>query len=261
MEITIYQVDAFANKIFSGNPAAVCPLNEWLSDELMQRIALENNLSETAFMVKEGEVYHIRWFTPTVEVALCGHATLASAHVLFKHLGYQKEEIIFTCLSGELRVRKDGALIRMNFPVDPVEEIALTAELTAGFVERPLKAYKSKKFYILEFETEEEIAKMRPDIRTIGEIKGVGGIIVTAPGNSVDFVSRFFGPQSGIDEDPVTGSANTTLTTFWAKKLGKKEMNALQLSSRLGVLSCKDLGDRAEISGEAVTYMIGSIMV
>ncbi len=261
MEIKLYQIDAFANTVFKGNSAAVCPLNEWISEELMQKIAMENNLSETAFIVKEGEVYHIRWFTPTVEVALCGHATLAAAHVLYEHLGYTKDEIIFTCLSGELKVKKEGKLICMNFPIDPVEEVALSEVLTAGFTEKPLKAYKSKKFYMLEFEKEEQIATMKPDIRTIGKIEGVGGIIVTAPGDKVDFVSRFFGPQSGIDEDPVTGSAHTTLTPFWAKKLGKNEMNALQLSARVGVLKVKNLANRVEISGEAVTYMAGSIIV
>jgi len=260
MEIKIYQVDAFTNKVFSGNSAAVCPLDKWISDELMQKLALENNLSETAFIVKEGEAYHIRWFTPTVEVALCGHATLATAHVLYEHLGYNKDEIVFTCLSGELRVKKEGKLIHMNFPSNPVEEVPLSNEFTAPFSERPLKAYKSKKFLLLEFESEEQIATMQPDLRTLGKIVGIGGVIVTAPGKDVDFVSRFFAPQFGIDEDPVTGSAHVTLTSFWSKRLNKIEMNALQLSARRGVLTCKNLGDRVEISGEAVTYMIGSII-
>lgn len=260
MEFIVYQVDAFSNKAFGGNSAAVCPLEEWISEELMQKMAMENNLSETAYIVKEGEKYHIRWFTPAVEVPLCGHATLAAAHVMFEHLGYSKEEIVFTCLSGELIVKKEGRLIVMNFPADPVREVSMTPELTSVFP-TALNDFKSSKFYLMEYASEEEIIALQPDFRRMREIKGVMGIIVTAPGNSVDFVSRFFGPQSGIDEDPVTGSAHCSLTPFWAERLGKTQLSALQLSARKGVLSCKDLGDRVEIAGEAVTYMTGKIIL
>ncbi|MBN2614209.1 MAG: PhzF family phenazine biosynthesis protein [Bacteroidales bacterium] len=259
MKQKIYQVDAFANRVFSGNPAAVCPLKEWLSDDVMQKIAKENNLAETAFFVKEGDQYIIRWFTPAVEVDLCGHATLASAYVLFNHEGHKDAVIHFySPRSGELSVTKKGNLLTMNFPSDALKEVSLTEELTAGFNLKPQSAVKGKTDYLLIYNNEKEIRDLVPDTDAIFKVDA-RGIIVTAPGDQADFVSRFFAPQVGVDEDPVTGSAHTSLTPFWAKKLQKTELSAIQLSSRKGYLQCKYLNDRVEISGEAILYMTGEI--
>jgi len=258
MKNRIYQVDAFAEKIFSGNPAAVCPLEKWLPDSMMQNIAMENNLAETAFYVKENDRFHIRWFTLKVEVDLCGHATLAAAHVLFAHENFQGTEIIFTSRSGELRVRKEGESLTLNFPSDVFQKIPLSPEISSGFAIMPVEVYKGKTDYLLVFNTEKEIRSLQPDFRAVAKLDA-RGVIVTAKGDRVDFVSRFFAPQAGIDEDPVTGSAHTTLTPYWSEKLGKKEMTALQLSSRTGHLHCRYLGARVEISGKAKTYLRGEI--
>ena len=252
MKLPLYQVDAFAEKLFSGNPAAVCPLGEWLPDKLMQQIAMENNLAETAFFVKEPNGYRIRWFTPKAEVDLCGHATLATAHVMFAHEGFSGSEIAFQSRSGELRVRKNGDLLTLNFPTDTIERVALTPELAACFPIRPTEAWKGKVDFMLVFESESIISILQPDLRAISRL-GTRGAIVTAKGDKADFVSRYFAPQYGIDEDPVTGSAHTTLTPYWAERLGKKEMNAVQLSARKGQLHCVLLGDRVEISGKTKT--------
>lgn len=260
MKIKMYQVDAFTDKIFSGNPAAICPLAEWPSDELLQNIAMENNLSETGFYIKNGERYHIRWFTPTVEVDLCGHATLAASYVIFNYSDYKGDEIVFDSKSGELRVKKSERLLTLIFPVDEFSETALTPDLYAGLNFKPVKAYKGKTDYMLIFERESQIAEMKPDFRIISRVN-CRGIIVTAKGERVDFVSRFFGPQSGFDEDPVTGSAHTTLVPYWAKILNKNELTAIQLSSRKGYLTCKLSGKKVEISGKAITYMIGEIEI
>ena len=260
MNITIYQIDAFADKIFAGNPAAVCPLDAWLPDDLLLNIAMENNLAETAFYVKEKGGYRIRWFTPTVEVDLCGHATLATAAVLFNHEGYQGTQLIFNSRSGPLTVTKDGDLLTLNFPTDNISEVDLFPELTNPFNIKPVKAFKGKTDYMLIFENENQVRKLSPDFRKLGTVSA-RGVIATAKGDQVDFVSRFFGPQSGIDEDPVTGSAHTTLIPYWSKVLGKTEMNAIQCSSRGGKLKCKMKGDRVEIGGQAKLFLTGTIFI
>ena len=260
MNIKIYQVDAFADKLFGGNPAAVCPLDAWLPDDLLLNIAMENNLAETAYYVKEKEGYRIRWFTPTVEVDLCGHATLATAAVLFTHEGYQGTQLTFNSRSGPLTVTKDGDFLTLNFPADTFSEVALFPELINPFNIKPIKAFKGKTDYMLIFENENQVRKLTPDFRKLGTISA-RGVITTAKGDQVDFVSRFFGPQSGIDEDPVTGSAHTTLIPYWAKVLGKTEMNAVQCSARGGKLKCKMKGDRVEIGGQAKLFLTGTIFI
>ncbi len=259
MKLKIYQVDAFTDKIFSGNPAAVCPLESWLPDSVMQNIALENNLAETAFYVKQGNEYLIRWFTPTVEVDLCGHATLATAHVLYHHEQCAGNEIVFRSpRSGVLKVYRNENLLTLDFPTDTLNKIQWFNEMNAGFNLIPLEGYKGKTDYLLVFENEDQIKNIQPNYPIIATWK-VRGVIITAKGKQVDFVSRFFAPQSGVNEDPVTGSAHTTLTPYWAEKLGKTEMSAMQLSSRKGYLTCKYMGDRVHISGQAKTYLIGEI--
>ena len=255
----IYQVDAFAEKVFKGNPAAVCPLDKWLPDELLQNIAMENNLSETAFYMREGDEYHIRWFTPSVEVDLCGHATLAAAWVLFNLEGYKGDEItFFSALSGILEVKKEGDYLTMNFPADTIEEIQGTSDVAHCFSPRPSGVYRGRSDYLLVFENEDDIVGLSPSMAHLSAIDA-RGIIVTAKGREVDFVSRFFAPRVGVDEDPVTGSAHTTLTPFWADRLGKTEMTARQLSKRGGELVCRHLGERVEISGFARLYMKGEM--
>jgi predicted PhzF superfamily epimerase YddE/YHI9 len=257
----IFQVDAFAENVFSGNPAAVVPLDQWLDDSVMLNIAMENNLAETAFIIRQGEGFHIRWFTPTVEVDLCGHATLATAHVLYNHVGFQGDVIhFFSHRSGPLNVFKRGDLLILDFPSDVIEEVPATTEMMESFDIAPKGFYKGKTDFMFVYETEEQILNLVPNFRTISALP-VRGVIVTAPGSQVDFVSRFFGPQSGIDEDPVTGSAHTTLIPYWAKRLDKNDLAAIQLSKRRGLLACKNLGERVLISGKAKTYMIGDIYI
>lgn len=258
--LSIYQVDAFTAELFGGNPAAVCPLKEWLPDDIMQKIALENNLAETAFFVQKENHYHIRWFTPAVEVDLCGHATLASAYILFHELNFQDEIISFESRSGMLNVTRNGNLLELDLPTDEPVEVPLTNELALPFAEKPTAAFKGKTDYMLVFENEAQIATMVPDIARINDIPA-RGIIVTARGNSVDFVSRFFAPQSGINEDPVTGSAHTTLTPYWSRVLGKDELKAIQLSLRQGQLTCINKGNRTLVSGEGKLYLKGEIYI
>jgi PhzF family phenazine biosynthesis protein len=259
--IKIYQIDAFANKIFSGNPAAVCPLETWLSDDIMLKIAAENNLAETAFYVKDGDSYQIRWFTPTVEVDLCGHATLASAYVLFQHENYVGDTIrFFSPRSGELTVSKQGDFLALNFPVDQLSSIELTNEIIDCFDQKPSFAFKGKTDLMLVFDNEMQIQNLIPNFEKINKLGG-RGVIVTAKGNQTDFVSRFFAPAAGINEDPVTGSAHTTLIPYWAKQTGKSELTAFQVSKRGGYLACKLLGDRVEISGQAKLYLEGKIQI
>jgi PhzF family phenazine biosynthesis protein len=261
MKIRMFQVDAFTQKLFGGNPAAVCILEHWVDEQLMQSIAAENNLAETAYVVKNATGYDIRWFTPAVEVDLCGHATLAAAHVLFNHLGVAQNELLFTSpRSGLLKIRKTGPLLTLDFPTDVIEKINTPADLSNGLGVQPIDVYKGKTDYMAVLATEEEVQRLRPHFGLLSMLKA-RGIIVTARGNKSDFVSRFFAPQSGINEDPVTGSAHTSLTPYWAGVLGKKEMTAIQLSPRMGHLTCKHAGDRVEISGHAVTYMEGIIEV
>lgn len=257
----IYQVDAFTNALFGGNPAAVCPLEKWFSDELLQKIALENNLSETAFYIKDDNRYLIRWFTPETEVDLCGHATLATAYILFNYENHVGDTInLFSERSGKLSVTKDGDWLTLNFPSDQVKQISLTEELVTGFNRDPIEVFKGRTDYMFLFNNEEEIKQLNPDFTEIAKLE-CRGIIVTAKGNSVDFVSRFFTPQCGINEDPVTGSAHTTLTPFWSNRLGKQSLTATQLSERKGYLKCKLLDDRVEISGQAKLYMTGTIHI
>ena len=260
IKIKIFQVDAFADKVFEGNPAAVCPLQEWLPDELLRKIAMENNLAETAFYVKKGNGFHIRWFTPTVEVNLCGHATLAAAYVLFHLEGYKADKVFFDSRSGTLAVSRHGDVLTLDFPSDTFAEVELTKDMLVSFNIKPVKAYKGKVFYMLVYETESQIAKIQPNLDAISKLQSVG-VIVTAKGNEVDFVSRFFAPQSGINEDPVTGSAHTLLAPYWSSLLKKKELTAIQLSERKGYLNCKYLGERVEISGKAQLYLTGEIYV
>jgi PhzF family phenazine biosynthesis protein len=258
MKIKLFQIDAFTDKIFGGNPAGVCPLDTWLPDALMQQIAMENNQAETAFFVRNKNGFDIRWFTPGVEVDLCGHATLAAAFVIFR-MGLMSGRIIeFGSRSGLLRVTKDGDFLTLDFPVDEYREAPVPENLLAGMGLAPVEAYKGKTDYMLVYSTADEIESLKPNLAKISEVRA-RGIIATAPGKDVDFVSRFFAPQSGISEDPVTGSAHTTLTPYWAARLGRTELSARQLSKRRGSLRCCLAGDRVEISGQARFYMAGEI--
>jgi PhzF family phenazine biosynthesis protein len=258
-KIVLYQVDAFTDKLFHGNPAGVCILEEWLDDKLMQNIAAENNLAETAFVVKNGDSFEIRWFTPTVEVDLCGHATLASAHVLFNYYPI-KENLIpfFSSRSGKLPVERQGLWLTLDFPIDSYTQIDIPDILITALQKRPIEAYRGKTDIMLVFASQEDVEEFRPNFPLIESVGG-RGVIVTAPGIKVDFVSRFFAPQSGIDEDPVTGSAHTTLAPYWSMKTGKTRMTAHQLSKRGGNLVCEVKDNRVMISGRAVTYLIGEI--
>jgi PhzF family phenazine biosynthesis protein len=261
MNTKMYQVDAFTEKLFGGNPAAVCLLGCWPNEQLMQLIAGENNLAETAFIIKDNDHFNIRWFTPAVEVDLCGHATLASAHVIFNYTDFNEDEIIFYSeRSGTLKVRKEGSLLTLDFPADQFHEIAAPDALIKGLGVQPIETYMGKTDYMAILSSQKEVAELSPDFSLLSQLKG-RGIIVTAKGETADFVSRFFAPQSGINEDPVTGSAHTTLIPYWARTLGKTELTAVQVSRRRGDLLCKYLGDRVEISGHAVIYMIGEITV
>lgn len=256
----IYQIDAFTEKLFGGNPAAVCPLENWLPDDLMQNIAMENNLAETAFYVPKGNQFELRWFTPTTEVDLCGHATLASAHVIFSN-GFDQNEIIFISpRSGKLTVRKKEDLYTMNFPTDILEKVSAPTDLIKGLGITPLEVFKGKTDYMVIVENQTIIESLLPDFKTLEKLNS-RGTIVSAPGQEVDFVSRCFFPQAGVDEDPTTGSAHTSMIPYWADKLGKNEMSAIQLSKRQGHLKCTYLNDRVEISGQARTYLIGQIFI
>ncbi len=260
MKLPIFQVDSFTNTRFKGNPAAVVPLGEWIGMNLMQKIAAENNLAETAFFVKEEKNFHIRWFTPMVEVDLCGHATLAAAAVAFEKLGYKKDEIIFNSRSGILKVRKELNGYTLDFPADSIAKVEADPQLLEAIGMPPAEVYKGKDDFLLIYPSERDIIKIEPDFKELSKITK-RGVIVTAPGNNVDFVSRFFAPAAGIDEDPVTGSAHTTLVPYWAEKLGKTELSALQISKRGGNLMCRKKNDRIEISGKVVFYLEGIIEV
>ena len=261
MKRIIYQVDAFTREVYKGNPAVVCILDQWLDEDRMQRIANENNLSETAFAVPVGECYEIRWFTPETEVELCGHATLATAHVLFKHMDYRGDWICFESIhSGRLTVKRSGKMLTLDFPVDLMEEMVVPELIVTALQKPPLKAFRGKTDFMFVFASQDEIENMEPDFGLLAQVGG-RGVIVTSPGNDVDFVSRFFAPQSGINEDPVTGSSHTALTPYWSRVLGKKRLTARQLSPRGGELICEDKGERVEISGHAVTYMKGKIRI
>ena len=254
----LYQVDAFTDKRFTGNPAAVVPLDAWPSDSLMQSIAAENNLAETAYFVPEGADYRIRWFTPGVEVDLCGHATLASAFVLFNELGYTKNPIRFHSKSGLLTVTRDGDWLTLDFPVDPYQPVERNETIQACTTARILEAYRGKRDFMIVLEDQQAILNSSFDQHAILQL-GHCGLIATAPGEDVDFVSRFFAPAYNIPEDPVTGSSHTTMTPYWAKRLHKLSLTARQLSARGGYLKCTLHGDRVQISGQAVMYMKGEI--
>lgn len=261
MKIPIYQVDAFADRLFTGNPAAVCPLDAWLDDATLQSIAAENNLAETAFVLASDVGYKIRWFTPTVEVDLCGHATLASGHVLMHHLGVDSGRVEFhSHISGQLSVRADGNRYVLNFPADEASLAEPTKELLSAINANPVETRKGKTDWLMVFESQEQIESLEPDFRKLKHVDG-RGVIVTAPGNDCDFVSRFFAPQSGIDEDPVTGSAHTTLTPYWSNRLNQCQLVARQVSQRGGTVFCHDLGERVELGGHAITYLIGEISI
>lgn len=259
MKIPIYQIDAFTKEIFRGNPAAVCPLDEWLPEELMQKIAAENNLSETAFYTRSGNGYELRWFTPKVEVDLCGHATLATAHVIFNYYEKELQKIDFYTKSGKLTVSREGSLIVMDFPSRPPAATEVPKQLLEGLVDKPEQVLKSRDYFVV-YESQDQIERLQPKFDLLAQVDGTG-IIVTAKGKEADFVSRFFAPQSGIDEDPVTGSAHCTLIPYWAEKLGKTSFRAIQLSQRRGELLCQLLGDRVSIAGNSATYLHGEIEV
>lgn len=260
-KIKLYQVDAFTSTLFSGNPAAVCVLDSWLDDKLMQSIGSENNLAETAFLVPRGKDYEIRWFTPSIEVDLCGHATLASAFVLFDVLGYSGSTIKFYSLrSGLLAVTKKDDLLMMDFPTDDLELLSeeQNAKIEACIGLKPIETYKGKTDFITVIEKESDLKNLQPDLHEVSKLKG-RGLVVTAKGDDVDFVSRFFAPQTGIPEDPVTGSSHTSLLPLWSKKLGKTSLVARQLSKRGGQLFCEFKGDRCLIGGNAKLYLTGEI--
>jgi PhzF family phenazine biosynthesis protein len=258
--MTLYQIDAFTDKLFGGNPAAVVPLDRWPPDHLMQSIAAENNLAETAFVVPEGEDFRIRWFTPGVEVDLCGHATLATAFVMFNELNYAHDQIRFHSKSGLLTVTKSGDWLTLDFPVDEFHPVAINEIMRKCTNATIREAYKSVRDYMFVLENQQAVINSSFAQEAILEL-GHCGLIVTSPGEDVDFVSRFFAPAYAIPEDPVTGSSHCTLTPYWANRLSKKSLTARQLSSRGGYIKCKLNGDRVDISGKAVMYMKGKLDV
>jgi PhzF family phenazine biosynthesis protein len=260
MTIPYYEVLAFTKQHFAGNPAGVCVLEgEWLPDGLMQSIAAENNLPETAFIIDRGDYLDVRWMTPTVEVDLCGHATLASAHVLLNHRDRKGDAIRFQSRSGELQVdRKDNRLV-LDFPSQPASKCNPPKKLTEALHAQPLEILKGCD-YLAVFEREEDVAAIKPDFELLAQL-GMRGVIATAPGKECDFISRFFAPAAGIPEDPVTGSTHCALIPYWSKRLGKRELHARQISKRGGELFCEDRGERVGIGGNAVTYVEGKIEV
>ena len=261
MRLPLYQIDAFTDNVFGGNPAAVCPLEAWLPDATMQAIAAENNLAETAFFVRDGADYVLRWFTPTVEVDLCGHATLASGHVVFRFLEPQRESVSFRTLkAGTLTVARRGALLVMDFPARPAAPIAPPADLVAALGGKPREVLRARDDLVV-YETAAEVAALGPDFAALAKLD-CWAAIATAPGeNGVDFVSRFFAPKQGVPEDPVTGSSHCTLIPYWAKRLGKTQLDARQISPRSGALTCELAGDRVSIAGRAALYLEGTISV
>jgi len=258
MKVKIFWVDAFTDRLFSGNPAALCLPRHPLDDGIMQKIAAENNLAETAFVLQKDQLFQIRWFTPTVEVDLCGHATLAAAHILFNDYNYGSEIKFSSLRSGILKVKKQNDLLSLDFPTDVFTKIPTPHEVIEGIGREPIECFKGKTDFMAVLRTEQEVLAVQPVLKEISRLAG-RGLIVTARGDHSDFVSRFFAPQSGIDEDPVTGSAHTTLTGYWSKVLNKDELTAIQLSPRRGYLECRNMGERTEISGKARTYLRGEI--
>lgn len=259
MKLTIYQIDAFAEKQFEGNPAAVVPLEDWIPDIAMQAIAEENNLAETAFFVPTNTGFHIRWFTPNKEVKLCGHATLASAYVLFNILDYSESLLSFESLSGVLTVTKKDELLTLDFPSQPPEDCDIPLQLSTGLGREPIECLANDD-YLAIFESEDDIYNINPDHEALKQLE-LRGVIATAPSSEFDFVVRFFAPKYGIPEDSVTGSAYTQLTPYWSGKLGKLKLNAKQVSARGGKVICELEQDRVLISGNAVKYMEGTIEI
>ncbi len=258
-EVPIYQVDAFAARVFAGNPAAVCPLDDWLPDEVLQAIAVENNLSETAFLVKRGADFDLRWFTPAHEVDLCGHATLGSAYVIANYLDNGSTEVRFHSRSGPLTVTREGELYTMDFPALPPERIEDSAAVAEALGAAPAELWDEMDLMAV-FASEAGVAALAPDMTKLARLE-TRGVIATAPGETCDFVSRFFAPRAGIPEDPVTGSAHCILTPYWATRLGKTRMSARQISARGGELEVEARGERVLISGRVAPYMEGRIRV
>ncbi len=259
MKLDLFQIDAFTENVFGGNPACVVPLKEWLSDDLLLKIAKENAVAETAFFVDNGGKIHLRWFTPEIEMDLCGHATLATAHCLKTILNYTKDEVIFTTLSGDLIVTVDKNQYTLDFPARRPEESVLPDIIKKSLNIQPRLVFKSRD-YLLLYDTETEIKNIKIDRQYFDQINlDPGGVIVTAKGDRCDFVSRFFTPQASILEDPVTGSAHCSLIPFWSERLNKTELIAWQVSERMGKLICTYNKDRVLISGQAKTYSIGSL--
>ena len=259
MKVPIYQIDTFTDERFHGNPAAVCILNDWLPDETLQDIAAENNLAETAFVVVKDSFFELRWFTPKIEMDLCGHATLATAYVYKEYINYPFSEISFKTKSGILKVIFDADVLSMIFPRRPAEPCDVPDQLAGGINAKPLDVLKARD-YLVVLNYEDEVRNLNPDIEKL-KVPNCLGVIVTARGKNVDFVSRFFAPNAGISEDPVTGSSHSTLIPYWARRLEKNKLTALQLSKRGGKLFCEDLGNQVKIAGKAVTYLVGSIVV
>lgn len=261
MEIPIHHVDAFVTGgVFTGNPAAVCPLAEWLPDDILQAIAAENNLSETAFLVGGGGQYSIRWMTPALEVDLCGHATLASAHVVFTSLEPGRTEVRFESRSGPLAVRAEGDRLVLDFPSRPPERLGVRADVAAALGHPPAELWASRD-YLAVYASADEVRLLAPDMARLRRLD-LKAVIATAPGGEgVDFVSRFFAPALGVNEDPVTGSAHCTLVPYWSRRLGKRRLHALQVSARGGDLVCDDRGERVAIGGRAASYLAGVIRI
>jgi PhzF family phenazine biosynthesis protein len=259
MKIPLFQIDAFTDTLFRGNPAAVCPLESWLDEAMLQAVAAENNLSETAFFVKQSDFYELRWFTPKTEVDLCGHATLASAYVIFNFLNPAKKDVHFQTKSGPLTVEQEGDLLAMEFPARPGLPCAASEGLIEALGVLPQECLLARD-YLVVVESEGSVKSIAPDMEKVARLDCLG-VIVSAAGTRSDFVSRFFAPKVGVPEDPVTGSAHCTLIPYWADKLGKKKLHALQLSERGGELFCEHLGERVKIAGRAVTYSEGVIKI
>ena len=259
MSIPYYQIDAFTGSLFTGNPAGVCLLADWLPDAVLQSIAAENNLAETAFVVQRDSFFDLRWFTTTLEMDLCGHATLAPAHVIFRHLGYRGSIVRFQTRSGALTVSRSEDLLTLDFPARPAAPCDTPQELNDGLRATPTATAKARD-YLAVFETEQAVRSLQPDMAALMRLDCLG-IIATAPGNHCDFVSRFFAPRAGVPEDPVTGSAHCTLIPYWAQRLGRSELRALQVSPRGGELFCEHRGERVGIGGRAVTYSSGFLHV
>lgn len=254
----IFQVDAFSSTLFGGNPAAVCPLKHWLSDTLMQSIAAENNLSETAFIVSEKDNYHIRWFTPNTEVALCGHATLASAFIIFNYLNHPSSSIVFQSQSGELRVKKERHLLQMDFPALPYVEIQPSPALQRALGVQPQTIYESTFDLLCILDNEKDVQQVRPDLHEISKLN-YRGVILSAPGRNTDVYSRCFYPGCDVPEDPVTGSAHCVLAPYWTEHLGKKTIHAIQGLKRQGELWCEVINERVLLSGYCQLYFEGNL--